>query len=140
MKLHPLLLSVALFSACSTAQLNQAEAITNPIVAGVVSTYAAQYGIPPTVTTPIVNAGTADLWGAVSMLFKGQPVASGAASPAVGAAIAANLPGGSAATQASAITNAIAILATAKLGTPVAAPTSSAWPSKRRGWFSFWRK
>lgn len=85
------LLSIALFG-CTTAQLNTAQAIVDPVAVAFVSGYAQQYGVPPALTSAVLTPLLADGWGIVAQSQAGNPIAQGAANPAVGAAVAATNP------------------------------------------------
>ena len=82
----------ALLLGCSTAQLNTAASIVDPLAVGLVSGYASQFGIPPALTSSVLTPVLNDAWGILAQKYAGNPIAQGAAVPAVGAAAAAANP------------------------------------------------
>lgn len=89
MKKFLLLLALPLLLlSCSTAQLAQTRTVADPIVAAVVSGYAATYGVPPALTQGVVGTVQDQLWGMLAQANAKQPVAQGSSIPKVGAAVA----------------------------------------------------
>lgn len=88
LRLLPLLLLVA----CTTLSPQQSALINTakPIASAALAAAAAKYGVSPETTQLVIDS----LWGAAASAQSGQPVASGAATPAIGTAIAANTPAG----------------------------------------------
>lgn len=91
MKHFPALLALTLVG-CTTAQLNTAQSIVDPVAVAFVSGYAQQYGVPPALTSAVLTPLLNDGWGMVAQAEAGQPVAQGASRPAVGNAVAATNP------------------------------------------------
>jgi len=90
-----------LFAAPTPAQVTQGTAIVEPIADAAAA--AAGYGA----FIPAANA----LWGMMEMAYAGQPIASGATTPAIGSAILAAIPAGtSAPVIAAALQQAAALL------------------------------
>lgn len=90
---HLRILALALFfTGCSTAQLNTAQAIIDPIAVAFVSGYVQQYGVPSALTTAVLTPILNDAWGMVAQAQAGQPVAQGAANPATVQLVAATNP------------------------------------------------
>lgn len=79
---------------CTTAQLNQAEAVIDPIAVSALTAYAAAHGIPPTVTAPVATAVFGQIWGGIAALQTKQPLATGVTTPAVAQALTSALPAG----------------------------------------------
>lgn len=77
-----------LFVSCSTTQINTARTVADPIVAAVVSGYAATYGVPPAITQGVVGTVQNQLWGMLAQANAKQPLAQGSSIPKVGAAVA----------------------------------------------------
>jgi hypothetical protein len=135
-KLPVLTLALALAS-CSTAQIQTAQAIVDPVAVAFVSGYAQSYGVPPALTSSILTPIMNDGWGLLAQKQAGNPIAQGAAIPTVGTAVAATNP------TASQLVSAIGTLTLAKSNPQVAnallagatATKSSAWPGHRQSWF-----
>lgn len=112
---HLLRLGICIFlTACTTQQLNTAQSIVDPIAVAFVSGYAQQYGLPPALTSAVLTPLLNDGWGMVAQAEAGQPVAQGAARPAVGNAVAATNP------TAAQLVDAIGTLTIAKTNPQVA--------------------
>lgn len=82
----------ALLIGCTTAQLNTAQAVVDPIAISFVAGYAQQYGVPPALTSAVLTPLVNDAWGMVAQANAGNNVAQGAAIPAVGSTVAAQNP------------------------------------------------
>jgi len=82
------LLPLLLLTACSTTQLNQTRAIADPLVAAAVRGYASSHGVPPELTDSLVTPLQNSFWGMLAQAQAQQPIAQGAAEPAVGVAVA----------------------------------------------------
>lgn len=121
------ILTLVLFG-CSTAQLNTAQAIADPIIIAAASAYAQTYGVPPVLTAAVATPVLNDIWGAAAQVAAKQPAAQGAATPAVGAAIQTQLAGVPQATQTALLTAAANKL-TAYIATGPTAATAAAIPT-----------
>lgn len=84
---HKLLFASLVLTSCTTAELSQTRAVADPIVAAVVSGYAATYGVPPPITQGVVGIVQNQLWGMLAQATAKQPIAQGSSIPAVGAAV-----------------------------------------------------
>lgn len=109
---------------CSTAQIDSARAIADPITVALVSGYASTYGIPPSLSAPLITTLQNEGWSMASQLWKGNPVASGASTPTVGAAVAVANP------TPDQLVTAINTLTTAKSNPSLAASILSAASKK----------
>ncbi len=87
-----ILLAAALFTACSTQQIDQTRAIADPLVKAAIASYASTYGVPPVLTDQVTSTLQSQFWGMLAQKYAGQPVAQGSAIPAVGQAVAAQNP------------------------------------------------
>lgn len=88
------LLTVTLLTSCTTAQMGNTAPVIDSLINTALSTYASQYGVPPTLTTAIADKLEASAWGMALSTYTGAAPATGAdpALAAVAAAIQAKLP------------------------------------------------
>lgn len=89
MKFLTALFAACYLTACTTTQVDEGLALAKPIASAAVGAAANSY-LPG--SGPLATLAFNDIWGAIAAQRAGQPLSAGTVNPAVGTAIAAQIP------------------------------------------------